>query len=258
MEGDRNGVRLTRSVDAQVGDRFDVAVLERREVDRRELDHGSDGGPLRDGLGFDRVLQRLGERGIEQGSEVDVVEPSPSFDRARADRSLPGRLVGQQEGPREEGQSARDHQRARLQEPTASVENRAEDVLLERFGADRLRDEDVRELGQFDVERPPAHDGDLIAHTVDGEHLLRDVGDVRRLDGVDVTGAGSRGGDCEHAVAGADVDDHVAGPHPGGDRSEVVVRPAVVVEHAGLFRRVGPPGRRRRIASDGDEPVGVE
>ena len=94
--------------------------------------------------------------------------------------------------------------------------------------------------------RDPASDErDPVRHAVGSEHPLRDVRDVACLDGVDVPGARPSRGDGEYSAPGADVEHDISRAYRCNERSKVVARPAVVVQHPGVLDGVGPSARRR-------------
>ena len=147
--------------------------------------------------------------------------------------------------------------------PQSGVTEDLQDPLAEGLAADRLAHHDVGPLRQLHLCRPAAHELDAVGDSVALEQGRRHVGDRAGLDGEDPTRPGLRRCQRQHARAGADVDDHVPGPHHVGDRSPVGLRPVDVVQHERLLelRVEGRTGRsvlgpaQGAHAPDGTDPV---
>ena len=93
-----------------------------------------------------------------------------------------------------------------------------------------------------------------VLHVVGREDALGHLCDVAGLDGVDVPGARARRRNGEDAAPGADVEDDVVRPDCLRQGFQVVVCPAVVVEHAAVLDGIGPaarPSTRRAGRSQG-------
>ena len=185
-------------------------------------------------------MDRSRDRGVEERLEVDAVQISPALDGGAAVGTLPDLCLGELDGPGKEGERVGDQPGSRLQQAPTSVERGLEDLLLERFVADDLGDQQVGLLRQLDLPRPAGEEGHSVLDTVDLEDPLGDGGDVRGLDRVDPSGARSGRRHGEDPTPGADVEHDVTRADRGGQRRQVVTGPAVVVEHAGVLHRVGP------------------
>ena len=138
----RPGGSTTRSVVRGHG-----GLVEGREVERGEFDRRAGLRPRGDDLALGDRVGRARVRGVEQRLEVDAVEVLPPCDRGAAEGPLSHLGFGQEDRARQQRERARDQSGCGCQQAAAGVECGLEDLLLERFVADDLGDQQVAGSG---------------------------------------------------------------------------------------------------------------
>ncbi len=179
--------------------------------------------------------------------------PSPALDRSASERALPALGLGEQDRACEERERVRDQAGSRLEQPLTRVERGLEDLFLERFVADDLGNQQVGRFRQLDLSRPAGKERHPVLHAVHLEHPRGDPCDVARLDGIDASSTRSSCSHGEDPAPRTDVEHDVVRADGGGQCGQVVIRAAVVVEHARMLDRVGPSARRSSARLRHDE-----